>query len=248
MCNNAARRSDGHLSRTVGGVALVPGVVVVGGLRYVLPRPLYVLPRPRPASASSVHPPVGLAEEIRHVLYAVLPPGGVAVPPGGTVHGGRVARGRGLPVDVAAGRLPGLEGRAGEHRVRGGLGEARVLQVAGRDGDGEGAVEVVEVVVRRQRLVDVRLVFGLHGHRLEGRRRHRLVLGEVHEWEALVVATRRTVRCNEERGGWRGEVIGSFRFITNFQSHFCPNKLWKNLNMATLQKRIWCKKLEWVPG
>lgn len=34
--------SDGHLSRTVGGVALLPGVVVVGGLRRVLP--LWMLP------------------------------------------------------------------------------------------------------------------------------------------------------------------------------------------------------------
>lgn len=76
----------------------------------------------------------------------------------------------------------------------GGLGDAGVLQVAGGDGDGEGGVQVM--VHRRYRLVDVGLVFGLHGHRLEGRGRYGLVLGEVHEREALVVAARRTVCCN----------------------------------------------------
>lgn len=85
------RCSDGHLSRTVGGVAFLPGVVVVGGLRWVLP--LYVLPLPCPPSSSSVHPPVGLAKEIWHVLYALLPPGGVAMSVGGAVHGGGVPRG-----------------------------------------------------------------------------------------------------------------------------------------------------------
>ncbi len=63
--------------------------------------------------------------------------------PGGAVHGGGVPWGRCLPVNVAASRLPGFEGRAGEQRVRGGLGKARVLQVARGDGDGERGVEVV---------------------------------------------------------------------------------------------------------
>lgn len=64
--------------------------------------------------------------------------------PGGAVHGGGgVSRGRSLSVDVAGSWLPGFESRAGEQRVRGGLGEARVLQVAGGDGDGEGGMEVV---------------------------------------------------------------------------------------------------------
>lgn len=206
MCDIAADislrcwHSDGHLGRAVGGVALLPGVVVVGWLRWVLP--LDVLPLPCPPSSSSVHPHVGLVEKIRHVLYALLPPGRVGVSSGGAVHGGgrgrRVPRGGGLPVNVAAARLPGFEGRAGEERVRGGLGEACVLQMAGGDGDGQ---RCVEVVVRWQGLVDVGLLFGLHWYRLEGRRCHRLVLREVHEREALVVATRRTVRCNEERSG-----------------------------------------------
>lgn len=135
----------------MGGVALLPVVVVVGGLRWVLP--LYMLPLPWPPSSSSVHPSIGLAKEIRHVLYAPVPPGRVGVSPGGVVHGGGgVPRGRGLSVDVAAIRLPGFEGRAGEQRVSGGLGEARVLQVVGGDGDGEGGVEIV---VRRHGLVDV---------------------------------------------------------------------------------------------
>lgn len=163
----------------------MPGVVVVGGMRRVEPRP-------GTTSQPSIAPSIGLVKEIRHVLYALLPPGGVGVSPAGAVHRGRrVARGGGLPLDVAAGRLPGFEGGAGEERVGGGLGEARVLQVAGGDGDGERGVEVVGG------LVEVGLLFGLQWHRLEGRRRHGLVVGEVHQREALVVATRRTVR-------WKG--------------------------------------------
>lgn len=83
--------------------------------------------------------------------------------PIGAVHGGGggggLPWGRGLSVDVAASRLPGFEGWAGEQRVRGGLGDARVLKVAGGDGDWEGGVEVV---VRWYGLVvvDVRLLFG----------------------------------------------------------------------------------------
>lgn len=67
--------------------------------------------------------------------------------PTGAVHGGGggggVSRGRSLPVNVADCWFPGFEGRAGEQRVSGGLGEARVLQVTGGDGDGEGGMEVV---------------------------------------------------------------------------------------------------------
>lgn len=63
--------------------------------------------------------------------------------PGGAVYGGGMPWGRGLPVDVAASRLPVFESRAGEQRVCGGLGEMRVLQVAGGDGDREWGVEVV---------------------------------------------------------------------------------------------------------
>lgn len=193
------QRSDGHLSCAVGGVALLPGVVVVSGLRLVLP--LNILPMPRPPNSSSIHGPVGLAKQIRHVLYALLPPGGVAMSSvgavhGGAVHGGAVRWDGRLPVDMAPSWLPGFEGRAGEERVRGGLGETLVLQMAGGDGDGQGGVEVV---VCRQGLVDVGLLFGLHWYRLEGRRCHGLVVREVHEWEAFVVATRRTVRCEEEK-------------------------------------------------
>lgn len=112
-CSLRPWRSDGHFSRTVGGVALLPCVVVVGGLRWMLP--LDMLPVRCPPTSSSVHPSVGLAKEIRHVLYALLPTGGVAVSPGGAVHGGRRApRGGGLPLDVTASRLPGFKGRAGE--------------------------------------------------------------------------------------------------------------------------------------
>lgn len=51
-------------------------------------------------------------------------------------------------MDVACGRLPGLEGRGGEQRVRGGFRQAQVFQlaVAARDGDGEWGVEVVKVM------------------------------------------------------------------------------------------------------
>lgn len=118
MCNIAAGRSprrwhsDRHFSRTVGGVALLSGVVVVSGLRWVLP--LDMLPLPYPTSSSSIHPSMGLAKEIRHVLNALLPPGRVAVSSGGAVHGGGgVPRDRGLPVDMAASWLPGFEGRTG---------------------------------------------------------------------------------------------------------------------------------------
>lgn len=121
----------------------------------------------------------------------------------GDVHGGGgVPRGRGLPVDVATSRLPGFEGRAGEVRVCGGLGEMRMLQMPGRDGDGQGGMVAV---MCWQGLVDVGLLFGRHRNRLEGRRCHRLVLREVHEWEALVVATRCTVRCNDKQQRQLGE-------------------------------------------
>lgn len=179
----------------MGGVVLLPGVVVVGGLRWILC--LDMLPLPRPPSSSSIHPTVGLTKEIWHVLYAPLPPGRVAVSPGGAVHEGRgVPWGRCLSVDVAASRLPSFEGRAGEQRVRGGLRETWLFKMTGGDGDGEWRMEVV---VCWQWLVDVGLLFGLHWHWLEGRRCHRLVVGEVHKWVALVVATRGTVSCNKDR-------------------------------------------------
>lgn len=68
-----------------------------------------MLPLP---STSSIHPYIGLIKEIWHVLYTLLPPGGVAMPPGGAMHrrGRSVARDGGLPVDVSAGWLPGFEG------------------------------------------------------------------------------------------------------------------------------------------
>lgn len=105
-----------------------------------------------------------------------------------------MSRGGHLTVDVAHCRFPGFEGRAGEHRVCRGLGDARVLQVARGDGDGERGMEVM---LRRCRLVDVRLLFMLPRHWLEGWRGHGLILGEVHEGEALVVALRCTVSCNK---------------------------------------------------
>lgn len=143
--------SDRHLSCTVGGVALLPGVVIVGGLRGVLH--LYVLPLTCPSSASSIHPHIGLAKEIRQVFCALLPLARVAVSPGGAVHGGGgLSGGGGLPVDVAGSWLPGFEGRAGEQWVSGCLGNPRVLQVARGDGDGERGVKVV---MRRHGLVDV---------------------------------------------------------------------------------------------
>lgn len=73
-----------------------------------------------------------------------------------------------------------------------------MLEVAGGDGDREGRVDVV---VCWQGLVDVRFLFGLHG--LEGGWSDRLVLGEVHEGEALVVAPRCAVSCKEEQRGER---------------------------------------------
>lgn len=73
-----------------------------------------------------------------------------------------------------------------------------MLQVAGGDGDGERSVEVV---VCRQVLMDVRLLFGLHLRRVEGWRRHRLGVGEVHQRVALVVAARSAVSCKGERRG-----------------------------------------------
>lgn len=83
--------------------------------------------------------------------------------------------------------------------MRGGLREARLLEVAGGDGDRKRRVNVV---VRRQRLVvDVGLLFRRNGHRLEGRGCYRLVLGEVHEREALVVATRCGFSCKDTE--WR---------------------------------------------
>lgn len=109
----------------MGGVALLPGVVVIGGLQLVLA--VDMLPAPcRPSSSSSfpIHYSVGLVEDIWHVFYAVLPTGGVAMSPGGGMHrGSDVPRGGGLPLDVAASRLPGFESGAGEQRVCGGLGQ-----------------------------------------------------------------------------------------------------------------------------
>lgn len=67
-----AWHSDGHFIRTVGGVALLPGVVVVGGLGWVLPLDMLAVPWP---SSSYVHCSIGLAKEIWHVLYALLPTG-----------------------------------------------------------------------------------------------------------------------------------------------------------------------------
>lgn len=137
--------SHSHLSCTVGGVALRPGVVVVRGLRWILR--LDMLPQPCPPSSSSIHSPIGLVKEIRHILYALLPSGRVAMSPGGAVHGGGggggVPWGRGLSVDVAASWLPGFEGRVGEQRVSSGLWETRVLKMTGGDGDGEWGMEVV---------------------------------------------------------------------------------------------------------
>lgn len=139
--------SDRHLRGAVGGVALGPGVVIVRGLGRVLP--LAIVPVSRP----SVHAPVGLTEEIRHVLYAPLPPGGIGVPPAGVVYGGGVAWDGGLPLDVAGAGLPRFKGRAGEQRVRDGFGDACVLQVAAGNGDGQrGAVVVVR---HREGLVEV---------------------------------------------------------------------------------------------
>lgn len=65
----------------------------------------------------------------------------------------------------------------------------------------------MKVVMRCHGLVDVRLLFVLYGHGLEGRGSHRLILGEVHEREALVVASRGTVCCNKVGvGGGGGDV------------------------------------------
>lgn len=85
-----------------------------------------------------------------------------------------------------------------------GLGDARVFQVAGGDGDGERGMEVV---FRRRRLVDVRPLFMLPRHWLEGWSCRGLILGEVHEGEALVVALRCTVSCNKQTV--RGEEMPS---------------------------------------
>lgn len=106
-----------------------------------------------------------------------------------------MSRGGHLTVDVARCRLPGFEGRAGEHWVCSGLGDAWVLQVSGGDGDGERGMEVM---LRRCRLVDVRLLFMQPRHWLKSWRGHRLILGEVHDGEALVVALRCTVSCNKQ--------------------------------------------------
>lgn len=71
-----------------------------------------MLPVPRPLSSSSVHSNIRLGKEFWHVLYALLPPGGVELSTVGAVHGGgrvSVRGGRGLPVDVSGGGLPGSE-------------------------------------------------------------------------------------------------------------------------------------------
>lgn len=83
-----------------------------------------------------------------------------------------------------------------------GLGDVRVFQVAGGDGDGERSVEVA---LRRCRLVDVRLLLRLHRRWLEGWGGHGLMLAEVHQGEALVVASRCAVSCN--RRTVRGEEM-----------------------------------------
>lgn len=106
----------------MGGVALLPGVGVVVGRLHLVMVAMDMLRVT--CSPSSEHDSIGLVEQIRHVLYALRPTRRVAVPPGGVLHsGGSVSRGRGLPLDVAAGRLPGFEGGAGEQRVCGGLGQ-----------------------------------------------------------------------------------------------------------------------------
>lgn len=133
----------------------------------------------------------GLGEELVQGLYAVLPPAGVGLP------ARRVARVRGLPVHVTpARRVPHPEGRAGQQRVGGGLGQARPLQVGLRNGNGERRVEVV--VERRRHTVEVGLVLEVHGDRLEGHGL-RLVLREVHERVALVVAAVSGVSYREEK-------------------------------------------------
>lgn len=73
-----------------------------------------MLPLPSPPSSSSIHAPIGMVEEIRHVFYALLSAGRVGMSPIGAVHGGGggggLPWGGGLSVDVAASRLPGFEG------------------------------------------------------------------------------------------------------------------------------------------
>lgn len=157
---------------------------------------------PMSLSCSTVNPSVGLNEKIRHVLYALLPPSGVAMSSGRAVDSGRRGVGvswcRSLPLNMAGVRLPGLECGAGEKWVGVGLGEGWLVQMTGRDGDGQWGVEAG---VCWQGLVDVRPLFGLNWHRLEGMSRDGLVLSEVHEWEALVVAARRSVRCQDKMTG-----------------------------------------------
>lgn len=166
--------SDCHLSCAVGGDAFLSHWMVVGRLRWVMH--LH-----RPPSSTSVHSSIRLVKEVLRVLRALLPLVGVAVSPGGAVHRGGerggVSRGGHLTVDVARCWFPGIEGRAGEHWVCRGLRDAWVLQVTGGDGDGERGMEVM---LRRCRLVDVRLLFMLPRHWLEGWRGHGLILGEVH--------------------------------------------------------------------
>lgn len=230
----------------MGGVALLPGVGVVGRLWWRV-LPLHVLPLAHACpSHTSIHAPVGHDEDI--VLSALLPLANVAVPPARAVHrrGGRgrgVSRGRGLPVDVACGRLPGLEGRGGEQRVCGGFGQAQVFQlaVAAGDGDGERCMEVVEVVevvvvvVHGHGLVDVGLLPRLHRHRLEGRSRCVLVLREVHEREALIVAPGCAVCYKKETLAEFHQLLTISLDLFNF---FFIQSLRRNCNMMWLQFRL----------
>lgn len=71
--------SDSHFSGAVCREALGSGEMVVGVLRLVLALDMVSL------SLSPVHPTVGLAEEVWHVLYALLPARRVGMPSAGVV-------------------------------------------------------------------------------------------------------------------------------------------------------------------
>lgn len=103
--------SDCHLSSAVGGDALLPHPMLVGGLRWVMNRSA------PPHSSASVHSTVWLAKEVRPVLCTLLPLVGVARSSGGAMHrgggGGGAPRGGHLPVHVVRRWFPGFEGWAG---------------------------------------------------------------------------------------------------------------------------------------